>query len=282
MVYRRWFIEHARGRPFREVSGLPIALTRKMEHIFLGSPPHLPVPAALRRAEILGLRGPQGLVDAVMDTELTRSLHDGAFWRSAIHFFIRYWDELRAERVRSLVATIAALKLRERVVQTPAGPMRVPPPFPDLSLQGRTPRSLDRFIERWRRPATPPAPAGEGWRPSGLAGLEMQDRSRPEGAVRWQIVELLGARELRSEGQRLRHCVGGYVHACVAGRSSIWSLRFARGDEEPRSSYTIEVDPRSRRVVQIRGLRNRRVGGRPAWVIALWAQSQHLAVNVGA
>ena len=60
---RRWFIAHARGASFRSLS-LPIRLTRKMEHIFLGSADHLEIDYALRRAELLGLGANAPLVDA--------------------------------------------------------------------------------------------------------------------------------------------------------------------------------------------------------------------------
>ncbi|HEY7372578.1 MAG TPA: hypothetical protein VIF57_10500 [Polyangia bacterium] len=37
---RRWYIAHAAGVPFRDLD-LPIAMTRRMESIFLGAPDHL-------------------------------------------------------------------------------------------------------------------------------------------------------------------------------------------------------------------------------------------------
>ena len=60
---RRWFIAHARGASFRSLS-VPIRLTRKMEHIFLGSADHLEIDYALRRAELLGLGANATLADA--------------------------------------------------------------------------------------------------------------------------------------------------------------------------------------------------------------------------
>ncbi len=46
---RGWFIAHAHGASIRSLN-LPIVMTRKMEHIFLASPDHLPIePASVVR-----------------------------------------------------------------------------------------------------------------------------------------------------------------------------------------------------------------------------------------
>ena len=49
----------------------------------------------------------------------------------------------------------------------------------------------------------------------------------------------------------MRNCVATYADACLAGRSSIWSLRVenARGRH---AVMTLEVDERGRQVVQAR------------------------------
>ncbi|WP_437565944.1 hypothetical protein [Sorangium sp. So ce542] len=83
---QRWFIEHANGRPFREIAGLPVRMTRRMEHILLTSPPHLSLQAAMRRAEILALDGPPELVDTILTTDLAVDLGHGDLWREALRF----------------------------------------------------------------------------------------------------------------------------------------------------------------------------------------------------
>jgi hypothetical protein len=45
---RGWFVAHAAGASFRSLD-LPIRMTRKMEHIFLGSPDHVGIEHAMRR-----------------------------------------------------------------------------------------------------------------------------------------------------------------------------------------------------------------------------------------
>lgn len=58
--------------------------------------------------------------------------------------------------------------------------------------------------------------------------------------------------DIISEGNKLHHCVGGYVNR-VAGKECI-ILFLRRCEEESKSFYTIEV--RGREVIQVRGMKN--------------------------
>jgi len=73
----------------------------------------------------------------------------------------------------------------------------------------------------------------------------------PNG-IKWSIVELTSGAQLHAEGDALEHCVAGYGPRCVAGHSAIFSLQ-----REGKRIATIELDPHSRRLVQVRGKHNR-------------------------
>ena len=62
------------------------------------------------------------------------------------------------------------------------------------------------------------------------------------------------AAEVVREGQELHHCVGGYVDRYAAGETVICVLRRAVQPEEPWR--TVEISPRTGKVLQDRGLRN--------------------------
>lgn len=268
-LHRRWFIEHAAGKRIRELTDMPLQLTRGMEAIFLKSPPHLAIHAALRRAEILGLGGKPELAKAVLKTRLAWDLSHPAFWRDVLHLFINHWDDLDAERVATIVEDLHHLKF---VV-----------PLPDLDVRGRTPASVERMIRaRTPKPIEAPEPA-LSWAPLGVAAFVAMDAACPDaGAPLWSVVELRTRDALRREGQTLRHCVGGYESRCRRGISSIWSLRRYELGGKVDVQVTIEVDPRSRSVVQIRGLRNCRVTKHQLRWIAAWAMREGLRVNPGA
>jgi hypothetical protein len=281
---RRWWIAHAGGQPLRAIEGLPLRLTRRMERIFIDSPHHLPLRAALRRAELLGLDAPQDLVDAVLATDLAVDLEHGEFWRGAFHWLIHHWRSLDPARVGPLVDFFYARRIRSVEVMTPGGPTLKPPPDPTFSLAGRTPQSVQRLLAEWHAELAVRRHSGRTWRACGLAGLEFAEPPRDDEDVAavWRIEELLHSSELRSEGRVLHHCVASYEWRCLRGDASIWSLRRRSGDGPLLSTYTIEVDPRSRRIVQIRGQRNSRVSGLPQRIIAAWAERERLEVTTSA
>lgn len=82
---RTWFVAHAAGASFRSLD-LPICMTRRMEHIFLGSHDHVGIEYAMRRAELLGLGAHDDIVDAVLSTRLSSDLTNGEFWRTVWMF----------------------------------------------------------------------------------------------------------------------------------------------------------------------------------------------------
>ena len=85
--------------------------------------------------------------------------------------------------------------------------------------------------------------------------------------VDWSFVELTSGDDLFREGLALRHCVASYAARCAAGHSAIVSARF---DDERR--LTIEVEPRTRRIVQVRGFENRQATEEEWEVISCWAE----------
>jgi hypothetical protein len=273
---QRWFVAHAAGRRFRDIDGLPVQLTRRMEHILLTMPPQRSLRAAIRRAEVLGLGGPPELADTLLETDLGGDLEHGEFWRSAIHFFIHHRAELGAPQIKAIVDYLYAVRIRTTEVATDAGVVALPPPHPEFSLAGRTPQSLRRLVDAWHVELGARRQRGRSWPASGMRGCNYLETAGEE-SVRWRIEELCQSGELQDEGRALRHCVASYEYRCVRGTSSIWSLRRQDGEEfSPR--FTIEVDPRTRTIVQIRGHHNQLAVGLPRRIVALWAQQERLTI----
>lgn len=66
--------------------------------------------------------------------------------------------------------------------------------------------------------------------------------------------------EIISEGRILKHCVGGYVHRHAKGDTIIL---FIRHKDEPLTPYfTIEVDPKTLKIMQCHGYKNERESNR--------------------
>jgi PcfJ-like protein len=272
---RRWFVAHAAGASFRSLP-LPIRLTKKMEHLLLGSRDHFEIEYALRRAELLGLGAEQPLTDAVLATRPALDLDNGEFWRSIWLFLIANSGSIDDAQVGPLIDFVHAVRHERVAVDTPDGIVMRGAPQPEFSLKGRTARSVLRLMDEWHRQLGL-VTGGLQWEPSRLRPMVLETPPEDPGAapVSWELTELTNSAQLRAEGAALRHCVASYSHSCWRGTSRIWSLR-RRRDAEVRSIVTVEVNPARRMIVQARGFRNRRPSGKALQLVQSWAARENL------
>lgn len=81
--------------------------------------------------------------------------------------------------------------------------------------------------------------------------------------------------EITNEGQKLRHCVGGYVHRHACGETTILFLR--RKEDKNTPFYTIEI--RNNNVIQIHGFCNRWLGNNPEAIPFMVKYLNKIGVN---
>ncbi len=280
-VKRRWFIAHAAGTRFRELD-LPLSMTRRMESVFLRSPDHLSVEAAMRRAELLALGATDALVKAVLATRLGSELANGAFWRTVMEFFVRASERLDPGVVGPIIDFVQYVRHERVEVITDNGVQFVDPPDPCFSIKGRSLASMQRLVEGWHRGLGAKSGSALSWTRSRFRPLMLADPpaepDRPP--VRWELVELASSAQLRAEGKALRHCVASYARSCLWGLCEIWSLRRTGVSSNFRSVATIQVDPRARAIVQARGRRNGPISARARDLVGQWARRENLALRV--
>ena len=272
---RGWFVAHSRGAAFRSLK-VPIAMTRKMERIFLASQDHLPIEAALRRAELLGLGAPLEIVYAVMSTRLGTDLRDSEFWRTVWMFLIANAPDIDTAQIGPMIDYIQAVR-QDRAGN---GMAAFGVPQQAFSMKGRTAQSMLRMMRDWHR-SLGRGVASLSWIRSPFEPLSLEEpaRERWESPRRWQMVELINSAQLRSEGTALRHCVASYADRCHRGVSSIWSLRFVQA-KRINHVLTVEIDPRRRAIVQARGRANCPASGKPRRLMEEWAAREKLLVSV--
>jgi hypothetical protein len=274
-----WFVHIGSGKNIRRAD-LPLPYTKKMAHAFLQVPDHVPVDAALRWGQVRGLGGSEGLADAIVATRLGRSFEAEEFWGTVVRFFVDHPGIGHAQ-----VGPIVEYLHDRRFVPDwhlggPGGDVELRPPQPDLSIKGRTPRSLLRQVAEWQK--------GLGlrakrpvirWPRCGIGGFQLTEPGvAGEGERSWAIRELLSSHELRAEGGAMHHCVAGYVRLCLKRRASIWSMT-VEDDNGRRRVLTIEVDPTAKEVVQARRSCNEGPRPKDREVLGLWAQHAGLKVE---
>lgn len=99
-----------------------------------------------------------------------------------------------------------------------------------------------------------------------------------DGEVLWTVEELLSGKALKVEGGIMDHCVTTYIHACFRRWTSIWSLKAHEG-ERSRRVLTIQVSPRTRRILQAKGRKNSAPDERSWPILNQWARREGLTLN---
>jgi PcfJ-like protein len=272
---RGWFVAHSRGASFRSLN-LPIAMTRKMEHIFLASQDHLPIEHAIRRAELLAFGAPKEFVTAIMSTRMATDLRHNEFWRTVWTFLIANAADLDPMQIAPMIDYIQAV----RHDRTQDGMIEFGSPQPAFSMKGRTVHSMLRMMREWHR-SLGTGSTSLSWVRSPFEPLLFEEPSRDgsEMTRRWQMMELINSAQLRREGTALHHCVASYADRCYRGISSIWSLRFWQA-KKINHVLTVEVDPRRRAVIQARGRANRAASGKSLRLLQDWAVRERLQMTI--
>jgi PcfJ-like protein len=278
----QWYKRLGAGESLRDLA-LPMHVTKRVAHLFRQAPDHLTVIAALRWSQVHALGGDELLARAVLATRLGRRLENESFWETAIQFFVRHPD-LEPAQVGPIVDFLQHRKFecREGVdADGMFGPQ--PPPDPDFTLKGRTPASLLRLVEAWHEELGTKAVAERRWPRSRLGEFRFIEKVAASSTERepqlearvWTISELCSSTELLLEGRVMRHCVATYVVPCLQRRTSIWSMQLETRLGQ-RRVVTVEVDPATRLIRQVRRKCNRLPSEAELQILGMWAQRERL------
>lgn len=275
---RRWYAHVGSGRNIR-TADLPLPYTKRMAHHFLQAPDHFSVEAALRWGQVRGLGGSRPLALAVAATRLGRSFEAEDFWGTVVRFFVGH-PELDPAQVGPVVDYLQHQRFVPQDVLVEEGELTgLGPPHPDLSMKGRTPRSLLRQVREWCESLKVPRDVATlSWRPSGIGAFRHVEGEYGEGLRCWTIRELTSGEQLRREGAAMRHCVASYAGSCARRSTSIWSMRFEDGGRRFRV-MTIEVDPATRTIRQARRRGNAPPNDKALGVLRRWAGREGLRLE---
>lgn len=276
-LYRNWFLHLGAGNNIR-TGDLPLLYTKKMAHAFTLAPDDYSVIEALRWGQVHGLGGDARIVEGLRGTLICQTFDDDEFWVSVVRFFLRHpmldtvhfgpiVDYLRNQRFVS-----------DEVVDADGRVHVIPPPQPNLTMNGRTPDSLLAQVEAWHHRL---GLGGEGtsrvtWDGSGFRGFQSVEGSAGNRRT-WLIRELCSKGQLIAEGSRMNHCVASYVSSCRAGRASIWAMEI-EDKSELQKVLTIEVLNTPSRIVQAKGRSNRSPSAQERTVMRRWATAAGLTV----
>lgn len=273
-----WYKHLGRGGSLR-TAGLPLPVTKAVNHWLYQAPAHLGPVAGVRWAQVRAAGGGDELARAVAATRLGRVLEHEDFWETAVRFLVRQ-RTFPTDQVGPVIDFLQHQKFEWRDGVSAGGVFGPqPPPRPDYALKGRTAASVLRDMAAWHRQlGLGHGGAGRSWRPAPVRPYRRIDGTEAAGDMRvWTITELRTDRDLFLEGQAMRHCVAAYADRCARGQTSVWSLRVETG-RGGRRALTIELDWAGRVVRQARGTANRRPRPAELDLLAAWAAAEGLRV----
>lgn len=291
-IERDWFVHLGAGGSVRRLAGMPPLRRRVAALLAQGATAPTSPAEAIRRAQLHSLEFSDSLVSMVMQSGMASDFRNDRLWLPLLEKIAAApWFDARefgliADGLLGLVER-AEIGRAPQLVRLPLGslvrhwrawwrqaltvvPGEAMGPLPDMYSHAVRQRLRRLLRTRWD-----PMP--------GLGPWEMAEATAGSKSCCWRIEEIVTLGELIAEGRLLRHCVGGYAADCRGGRSAIFRLRCrdARENLEPLAfACTIEVWPRRRLVVQIKGKGNAAPGPRERAVIRRWAEASELRMGV--
>ncbi|MBF0266556.1 MAG: PcfJ domain-containing protein [Gammaproteobacteria bacterium] len=272
-----WFIHIGSGKNIHNLKGLPVPLTKKMAHHFLNAPEKFTIDAAIRWGQIHALGGNERLSQAISETKVVNYFNDNDFWLSVFRFFIQN-PMLDIVHISPIIDYIWEQKYEDRQIFVERGVIETQgPEQPHFSMNKRTPETLLDQVEQWHIKLGKETRHGLlQWTKSNINEFQYIEGSSANRNMKiWKIRELLSSQELIHEGRKLSHCVASYANSCHKGKSSIWTME--REDESGiEKLLTIEVNTSTKRILQVRGKRNRFANKIEEKIINRWRLTEGL------
>ncbi|OUJ74272.1 PcfJ domain-containing protein [Hymenobacter crusticola] len=255
-------IHLGRGNALRSFRGLPVSLTKRLEHEMRQAPAGCTFIEALRYAQ-LAARDALEWLGLVLETRFGREIGpDDAFWLGVVDFFA----------AAPMVDPRQFGPVCDWIRQKRSVGIGLEPPQPGFSLKGRTMASVIAQMEQWHRSLGRVRRHGGHERAATWPTLPVSDFvSGADQQV--TITQLRTYGELVEEGQMLHHCVASYLASCQRGKCGIFSLKV-----NGARALTLEV-LWNRTIVQIRGRYNRRMALDECFWVSRWATEAQLQVS---
>ena len=263
--YMSWFIDLGRGQSVKNLSKVPVRLTKKGAHQFLQAPANYTIEMALRRAQALAFGNDELLAGRIACTGLSRNdFQCETFWETVIQFFMQQ-TMLDFNKMEEIIDY-----LNDRIRNDA-----------EYSIKGRTITSLTRQSDAWHvEQAIHSASMVEmfTWKPTLNSSFIVTSKSDKD-VKKYCLYELCSSKELIVEGRKMNHCVASYARSCCVKVTSIFSLRctsFSKGQE---TLATIEMDVRSQTIVQAKARFNKPITAVAKKIMKDWAAHHDLKIG---
>ena len=252
-----------KGQSLRELPNPPAALSKRLVHHFLRAPMGSCYQEGYRWAQVRRWGGNMRHFVSLRDTLIWVNDDEKAFWESLIQFLASQ-PPITPKEVALLHQYLRYQRFgrHQRGEWEDSFPQQPENPhfkYLHLSLEtllGHARQHEAEFGQLYQARL-------KGW-PKLLPQLTFGYMS-VDAQVRWEAVELTSQQQLMLESRRMNHCVKTYVHYCLRGTSSIFSLR-----RNGKPVATIDLNPRTMKVDQVQGPCNTPLEGEVQEAYEVW------------
>ncbi len=285
-LYAKWFIHLAQGGSVRKLPQCPVKMTAKMAHLFIQTPPKYSVTEALRYAQVINMGGNERLVRTLLGTRLGQYFENDEFWETVIRFFIQN-PMLEHSHIQPIVDYIQHVKFERRTMWNPHNYneiIEMEPALPHYTMKGRTVVSVLAAVDAWHRDlymSTGSKTKKEPlfWKAAPIRNFRHREGANDDTCKMYEIEQLVTSPALLREGRMMHHCVYTYTHACILGRTSIWSMTVQEGNSSKSNLLTIELSMPNNTIVQVRGKYNKLPSEMEMKVVNRWADKEGLTIS---
>jgi hypothetical protein len=264
-----WFFWLANGNSIKKIPHFPININGKLGSFMYSAPDNYNFYQAAMFAHLKNLGLENRHMDVVLNSNMRNDLSRFEFWKELIQIFI---DEPMMDFGHYFPLVVDYINHQKFSPEANQ---------PNYNIKKRHIANIVRDAEHWhkalfadRRKGVSIVDLKWSYHPFIKPHCENISKRNSDGNktnVKYEIKELNTSVLLYNEGKTLGHCVYSYSHSCAGGRSSIWSMM-----KNSEKLITIEVDNRTNKIVQVRGLRNRGADEFEKSIITRWGSANNL------
>lgn len=255
-----WFILLGLGGSLKRAAGLfNWDIPAKFTQHLADAPANVSPTEACLYAEVKRLGGSeqdwrrllQNVAFVIDPTERSDTESYARFWRSTVQWLIKHSGEISDEESHLILSWAMHEYTEAERLRAQA-----------FSWKGRSPRAVIQRSIQYQRDRERP------WSLYKWQGHDWEwtlDGANGDSSGEWSFEELTSGEQLFREGEAMHHCVSSYAARCAAGHSAIVSVKC-----EGVRRLTVEISPRTKHIVQVRGPYNRPADATEQRVVALW------------
>lgn len=273
---KQWHLDMGNGSSFRKL-GIPINMTRTMEHYFLQAPHHYTVYQAMRYGQTRGLGGSKDYALLIADSPISNHWQDDDFWSDAIKLIVKE-EDMDAIQLESFINKLYRIKFQQEEIVTINGSETLEPLDPHFDIRGRTFSSIMRMELPNRQYSFNQFSIHLDWKKSSINDyIAIESATENKEARVWAIRELLTSQEIKKEGQSMKNCVATYIPKCQSRKSGIWTMEMLFKNKVVKM-VTIEVNLQKNEICQVKARFNKRPTDKCMQILKEWEKQEGLSL----